>query len=131
MNTNSRPVPPPSFVLTCDRIGVAATVVDGDGAARSTNSAVTTRRGCPATVTMKSAGVRPRSGRPCLSTTPTSTVTTSTPLRNAGGCWSGAACCADSERPADRQERRTDCHRHDADENAAAECRACVYLPAR
>ena len=30
------------------------------------------------------AGVRPRNGRPCRSTTPTSTVTSSTPLRNDG-----------------------------------------------
>ncbi len=65
MNANKRPAPPPSFVLTWAGLALAATVADGDGAARSTNSAVTTRLGCPATVTMKSAG-REAAHRPAL-----------------------------------------------------------------
>ena len=83
MNANSRPAPPPSFVLT-------GATPDPERSAdcparQSTNSAVTTCLGWPPTVTVKSAAVRPRIGCPCRSTTPTSTVTTSTPLRNAAG----------------------------------------------
>src|SRR5687767_2836989 len=89
-----RPSPAPSFVLivlgsveTCDRDALV-----------STNSALTTRRGCPATVTVKSPAARPRIGTPCRSMTPTSTVTSSTLLLNVGtGGWAG--CCASSVAP--------------------------------
>src|SRR5215203_3996016 len=58
-----------------------------------TNSALTIRLGCPATMTVKSLAARPRIGCPCRSTTPTSTVTSSTPDRNVG-VWPGCACGA-------------------------------------
>jgi hypothetical protein len=84
MNMNIRPIPTPSLVLIA--AGSDGVPTSGRTDATSMNSAVTTRRGWPPTLTMKSAGRRPRTGSPCLSTTPTSTETISTPLRNAGTC---------------------------------------------
>ena len=52
----------------------------------STYSTDTRRLGLPATVMMKSVSPRPRTGCPCRSTTPTSIVTSSVPVRNVGGC---------------------------------------------
>src|SRR5262245_65981024 len=55
------------------------------------NSALTTRLGCPSTVTVNSGARRSRIGCPLSSTTVTSTSMTSTPERNTGGtCWDWA-----------------------------------------
>ena len=112
----------PGTVEACDRPAVV-----------STYSALTTRRGWPATVTVKSAAVRPRIGWPCRSTTPTSTVTSSTPLLNVGiGCCGGAGCCAQLGRAPEREGHAQLPHRPSSPSTVfMAYLSACCGLPAR
>ena len=84
-------------LVGADRGRVGRRRVLAVAAAVSTYSALTTRRGWPATVTVKSPAARPRIGCPCRSTTPTSTVTSSTPVLNVGTGACGD-CCAQQRR---------------------------------